>query len=95
MGLAVLHAAASGNKRWEIAECEAFAGLGERLLCTLAHMSTAKRDSCKQSLYFPMEMLDEIRHQAKRLDRSLSWVIQRAWMVAKTEIRRMPGSEGR
>ena len=58
-------------------------------------MATSKRDSCKQSLYFPMDMLEEIRQQAKRLDRSLSWVIQRAWTVAKAEIRQMPGSEGR
>lgn len=46
-------------------------------------------------MYFPMEMLDEIREQAKRLDRSLSWVIQRAWTVAKAEIREMPDSDGR
>jgi len=58
-------------------------------------MATSKRDSCKQSLYFPLEMLDEIREQAKRLDRSLSWVIQRAWTVAKMGIRRMPGSDTR
>lgn len=58
-------------------------------------MATSKRDSCKQSLYFPMDMLEEIRQQAKRLDRSLSWVIQRAWTVAKAEIRQMPGSDGR
>jgi len=58
-------------------------------------MAASKRDSSKQSLYFPMEMLDEIREQAKRLDRSLSWVIQRAWTVAKAEIRQMPDSDGR
>lgn len=58
-------------------------------------MASAKRDSSKQSLYFPMEMLEEIRAQAKRLDRSLSWVIQRAWTVAKAEIRQMPDSDGR
>ena len=58
-------------------------------------MNTLKADSRKQSLYFPMQMLVEIREEAKRLDRSLSWVIQRAWTVAKTEIREMPNSDGR
>lgn len=58
-------------------------------------MGTAKRESTKQSLYFPMEMLAEIRQEAKRLDRSLSWVIQRAWAVARTEIKQMPNSDGR
>jgi uncharacterized small protein (TIGR04563 family) len=58
-------------------------------------MSTAMRESTKQSLYFPMEMLAEIRQEAKRLDRSLSWVIQRAWAVARGEIRQMPDSDGR
>lgn len=37
----------------------------------------------KQSLYFPREMLDEIRNEAARLDRSLSWIVQRAWKVAR------------
>jgi uncharacterized small protein (TIGR04563 family) len=58
-------------------------------------MNTLKADSRKQSLYFPMQMLEEIREEAKRLDRSLSWVIQRAWTVAKTHIREMPNSDGR
>ncbi len=58
-------------------------------------MDERKRGSSKQSLYFPMEMLSEIRSQAKRLDRSLSWIIQRAWTLAKAEIRRMPNSDGR
>lgn len=44
----------------------------------------------KQSLYFPKEMLEEIHREAKRLDRSLSWVVQRAWKVAKREIQAMP-----
>jgi uncharacterized small protein (TIGR04563 family) len=37
----------------------------------------------KQSLYFPREMLEEIRNEAARLDRSLSWIVQRAWKVAR------------
>lgn len=48
-------------------------------------------DKRKQSLYFPESMLKEIQDEAARLDRSLSWVVQRAWKVAREEIRKMPG----
>lgn len=58
-------------------------------------MASGKRESAKQSLYFPFEMLEEIQNEAKRLDRSLSWIVQRAWLVAKGQVQRMPDSEGR
>jgi uncharacterized small protein (TIGR04563 family) len=45
----------------------------------------------KQSLYFPEDMLKEIMEQAARLDRSLSWVVQRAWKTARDRIKRSPG----
>ena len=48
-------------------------------------------DKRKQSLYFPEEMLSEITSEAARLDRSLSWVVQLAWKVAKDEIKKIPG----
>lgn len=44
----------------------------------------------KQSLYFPEEMLVEIRDEAARLDRSLSWIVQRAWKLARKQVRAMP-----
>ena len=47
-------------------------------------------DARKQSLYFPDEMLGEIQTQAGRLDRSLSWVVQQAWKIAKTDLRKIP-----
>jgi uncharacterized small protein (TIGR04563 family) len=43
----------------------------------------------KQSLYFPENMLEEISREAYRLDRSLSWVVQRAWRLASTEVARL------
>ncbi len=49
-----------------------------------------KTDKRKQSLYFPEDMLKEIAEEAKRLDRSLSWVVQRAWKLAKGEIKKLP-----
>jgi len=47
-------------------------------------------DNRKQSLYFPEEMLDEIQREAGRQDRSLSWIVQQAWRVARADIRRIP-----
>ena len=51
---------------------------------------TARSDKRKQSLYFPESMLQEIKEEAARLDRSLSWVVQRAWKLARAEIRKIP-----
>lgn len=47
-------------------------------------------DKRKQSLYFPEAMLQEIKDEAARLDRSLSWIVQRAWKLARTEIKKIP-----
>lgn len=47
-------------------------------------------DKRKQSLYFPESMLDEIQKEAARLDRSLSWIVQRCVKVALPEIRKLP-----
>ncbi len=52
--------------------------------------STSKTDKRKQSLYFPEEMLAEIQQEASRLDRSLSWVVQRAWKLARAELKKLP-----
>ena len=35
-------------------------------------------------------MLREIQEEATRQDRSLSWVVQQAWRIARTEIMRFP-----
>jgi uncharacterized small protein (TIGR04563 family) len=47
-------------------------------------------DKRKQSLYFPEDMLSEIQAEARRQDRSLSWIVQQAWRLAKEEIARFP-----
>ena len=52
----------------------------------------SKSDKRKQSLYFPETMLDEIQKEAQRLQRSMSWVVQRAWKHAGKEIKGIPGS---
>ncbi|GAB4293572.1 MAG: hypothetical protein Kow0090_07950 [Myxococcota bacterium] len=48
------------------------------------------KDKRKQSLYFPEDMLEEIKVEALRQDRSLSWVIQQAWKIAKPTIQQFP-----
>ncbi len=50
----------------------------------------AGSDKRKQSLYFPEEMLKEIQMEAARQDRSLSWIVQKAWRIARSEIAKFP-----
>ncbi len=50
----------------------------------------ATTDHRKQSLYFPEEMLREIEVEAQRQDRSLSWIVQQAWKIARSELRKIP-----
>ena len=50
----------------------------------------AGTDKRKQSLYFPEEMLREIQEEATRQDRSLSWVVQQAWRIARERIKAFP-----
>lgn len=50
----------------------------------------AAADKRKQSLYFPEEMLKEIQDEANRQDRSLSWIVQQAWRIARGEIKKFP-----
>jgi uncharacterized small protein (TIGR04563 family) len=54
---------------------------------------SSSNDNRKQSLYFPEAMLEDIKSEAIRLDRSLSWVVQRAWKTARAEIRKIPSSQ--
>jgi len=56
-------------------------------------MSSPGTDKRKQSLYFPEEMLREMQDEATRQDRSLSWIMQQAWRVARARIGTIPGTE--
>jgi uncharacterized small protein (TIGR04563 family) len=53
----------------------------------------AMKDKRKQSLYFPDEILREIREEADRLDRSFSWVIQYAWKHGRAALKKLPSME--
>jgi len=50
----------------------------------------ATTDARKQSLYFPEDMLREIEHEADRQDRSLSWIVQQAWKIARADLKKIP-----
>ena len=50
----------------------------------------AGSDKRKQSLYFPSKMLAEIQHEAARQDRSMSWIVQKAWLTARDALKRFP-----
>ena len=45
----------------------------------------------KLTLYFPEDMLEETKLEAARQDRSISWIIQTAWRIAREDMRRYPG----
>lgn len=53
-------------------------------------MSQRKRQ--RQCLYIENELLEEIREEAFRQDRSLSWIVQRAWRAARDQVCAMPGT---
>jgi uncharacterized small protein (TIGR04563 family) len=49
-------------------------------------------DKRKQSLYFPEEYLDEIRAESIRQDRSMSWLVQKAWEISRETIKSFPSA---
>jgi uncharacterized small protein (TIGR04563 family) len=46
----------------------------------------------KVTLYFNAAMLAETQREALRQDRSISWIIQASWRIARDAIKQMPGS---
>jgi uncharacterized small protein (TIGR04563 family) len=54
--------------------------------------ASSTSDKRKQSLYFPEIMLREIEDEAARQDRSKSWIVQKAWMIARKEIAKFPSA---
>jgi uncharacterized small protein (TIGR04563 family) len=54
----------------------------------------ADPDRRKQSLYFSSESLEEIKREAARLDRSLSWVVRQCWQIARATLYADSGANG-
>jgi uncharacterized small protein (TIGR04563 family) len=46
----------------------------------------------KVTLYFNAAMLAETQKEALRQDRSISWIIQAAWKLAREEVKRLPAA---
>ena len=46
----------------------------------------------RQALYFPSPMLEELQIESKRQDRSISWLIQQAWKIARKELAKVPST---
>jgi uncharacterized small protein (TIGR04563 family) len=55
-------------------------------------MSELNKRHQRQCLYIQVDLLDEIRAEAVRQERSLSWIIQRAWSLARGRLGAMPGA---
>ncbi len=47
-----------------------------------------RRESNK-CVYIPASMLEELRAEAKRLDRSMAWVVKRAWLMSRASIAKL------
>src|SRR5450755_4431276 len=74
----------------QMSASEWISGREPRPVPTLGGVEMAGTDKRKQSLYFPEDMLREIQEEANRQDRSLSWIVQQAWKIARGEIMRFP-----
>ena len=61
----------------------------KRAWCPCCEVTVGSKKT-KQSVYLPDEMLEELRDQADRLDRPVSWVLQQAWRIAEERIRTFP-----
>jgi uncharacterized small protein (TIGR04563 family) len=54
-------------------------------------MSVSKTDKRKPNLYVADAVRAEMVAEARRLKRPLSWVVQRAWEIARKEIKKIEG----
>ncbi|HMC95761.1 MAG TPA: TIGR04563 family protein [Polyangia bacterium] len=57
-------------------------------------MPSSSSPKKKVTLYFNSSVLGETQLEAIRQDRSISWIIQAAWRLAREEVRRLPGYGG-
>lgn len=48
----------------------------------------------KQSIYFRGDTLSVLKEEAARLDRSLSWVVQKCVLLSLDQLRDMPSATG-
>lgn len=44
----------------------------------------------KMSIVLPEEVAEEIKQEAERQDRSMSWILQQAWRIAQPQMLQFP-----
>lgn len=47
----------------------------------------------KQTLYFHADVAAEIKAEAERQERSMSWVVQKAWRIARKSMAEIPDAD--
>jgi uncharacterized small protein (TIGR04563 family) len=47
-------------------------------------------DNERRTIHIPRDLMDHVRLQAERLDRSVSWVVRRALSVGLGEVEQLP-----
>ena len=51
-----------------------------------------KQDKRKQSVYLPENVLEEIKKESIRQERSISWLIKQSWIISREKLYKIPGS---
>lgn len=47
----------------------------------------------KKTVYIPNTILQELEAEAKRQDRTVSWLLKRSWLESREKIKKYPGSQ--
>jgi len=58
----------------------------------MSRHQSAQPSGLKQSVYLPEGMYEELVREAQRQDRSVSWLIQKAWRLARAKLAEIPGA---
>lgn len=82
-----------GARHGKVKRLSTGAGTGRhRYLWALAAdpATAVPRPGIDVPVFFRGGMIDDVRKEAKRLDRSVSWLMQRAWKIARRSIQSIP-----
>lgn len=53
-------------------------------------MAENKYAKNKRSIYIPDSIASELEEEAKRQDRTVSWLLKRAWLESREKIKKYP-----
>ena len=53
-------------------------------------MSKNKYAKNKRSVYLPSQIVEELESEAKRQDRTVSWLLKRAWLESREKVKKYP-----